>query len=156
MNADIPMLSITRGEYEISTDKDRLDVAMVHDFLSTKSYWAAGIPLDVVKRSIERSLCFGMYRGNTQVGFARVITDYATTAYVGDVFIVEGERGNGLGKWMVETIVNHPALEGLRLWFLGTRDAHGLYERYGFRKIAETGIMERLMAILDPDVYKRR
>ncbi len=156
MNADIPMLSITRGEYEISTNKDRLDVAMVHDFLSTKSYWAAGIPLDVVKRSIERSLCFGMYRGNTQVGFARVITDYATTAYVGDVFIVEGERGNGLGKWMVETIVNHPALEGLRLWFLGTRDAHGLYERYGFRKIAETGIMERLMAILDPDVHKRR
>lgn len=143
------------SEYDISTDKQKLDIEMIHRFLATESYWAAGIPLDTVKRSIENSLCFGMYHAGQQIGFGRVITDFATTAYVGDVFILETYRGRGLGKWMIETIVKHPELDGLRFWFLGTRDAHGLYERFGFKKVAGTGFMDRLMAILDPDVYKR-
>ncbi len=152
-NGQVPVF--VRGEYMISTDKSMLDVGMVHQFLATKSYWAADIPLDVVKRAIENSFCFGMYHNKKQVGYARVITDFATTAYVGDVFILEDYRGHGLGKWMVETIVKHPSLDGLRLWFLGTRDAHGLYEKYGFKKVAGSGLMDRLMAILNPDVYKR-
>ncbi len=143
--------------YEISTDKARLDLEMIHDFLANRSYWAAGIPLDVVKKSIENALCFGVYHQGKQVGFARVITDYATTAYVGDVFILEPCRGRGLGKRLVKTIVSHPELEGLRLWFLGTKDAHELYEKYGFKKVAETpSVMERLMAILNPDIWKKK
>jgi GNAT superfamily N-acetyltransferase len=143
-------------EYEISTDKTRLDLAMIHDFLANCSYWAAGIPFPVMKKSIENSLCFGVYHQGKQVGFARVVTDYATTAYVGDVFIIESYRGRGLGKRLVKTIVDHPELEGLRLWFLGTKDAHDLYRKYGFKKVAETPTaMERLMAILNPDVYKK-
>ena len=143
------------NEYEISTDRTRLDLAMIHDFLSNHSYWAAGIPLAVVKKSIENSLCFGVYYQGKQVGFARVVTDYATTAYVGDVFILEPYRGKGLGKRLIKTIIDHPELEGLRLWFLGTRDAHELYEKYGFKKVKGTPFMERLMAILNPDVYKK-
>ena len=142
------------NEYTISTEKKRLDLGMIHDFLSNESYWAKGIPLDVVKRSIENSLCFGVYDTDKQVGFARVITDYATTAYVGDVFILESCRGRGLGKLLIKTVVEHPELQGLRLWFLGTKDAHDLYRKYGFKKVTETPIMERLMTILDPDVYK--
>lgn len=144
------------NEFEISTDKQRLDIAMIHDFLANQSYWAKGIPLEVVKKAINNALCFGVYHQGRQVGFGRVVTDYATTAYVGDVFIIEGYRGRGLGKRLVETIVNHRELEGLRLWFLGTRDAHDLYRKYGFRKVSGTPFMERLMAILDPDVYKKK
>ncbi len=148
---------MNKDEYEISTDKGRLDLAMIHDFLANRSYWAAGIPLDVVKKSIENALCFGVYHGGKQVGFARVITDFATTAYVGDVFILEPYRGRGLGKRLVKTIVSHPELEGLRLWFLGTKDAHELYRKYGFKKVAESPtFMERLMAILNPDVWKKK
>ncbi len=155
MNDGMEPISITRGEYEISTDRNRLNLAMIHGFLTT-SYWAAGVTVGVVKRSIDHSLCFGLYHNGTQVGFGRVITDFATTAYVADIFVIEAERGKGLGDWLVETIINHPDLDGLRLWFLGTRDAHGLYEKHGFKKVAGTGIMERLMAILDPDVYKKK
>jgi GNAT superfamily N-acetyltransferase len=144
------------AEFEISTDKKRLDLAMIHAFLANESYWAKGIPLGVVKRSIKNSFCFGVYQGDKQVGFARVITDYATTAYVGDVFILGPFRGKGLGKRLVKTIVEHPKLDGLRLWFLGTKDAHGLYRKYGFRNVAETPIMERLMAMLDQDVWTRK
>ena len=146
---------MNEDEYEISTDKKRLDPAMIHDFLANESYWAKGIPLEVMKKSIENSLCFGVYHKGRQVGFARVVTDYATTAYVGDVFIIESYRGRGLGKRLIKTIVDHPELEGLRLWFLGTRDAHDLYRKYGFKKVAETPAMERLMAILNPEVYKK-
>ena len=120
-----------RGEYLISTDKGKLDLAVVHGFLTT-SYWAAGIPLDIVKKSIEHSLNFGMYRGEQQVGFARVITDYATFVYIGDVFILEEFRGRGLSKWLMEVIADHPELQGLRRWLLLTRDAQGLYEKTGF------------------------
>jgi len=146
---------MNEDEYEISTDKKRLDPAMIHDFLANESYWAKGIPLEVLEKSIENSLCFGVYHQGRQVGFARVVTDYATTAYVGDVFIIESYRGRGLGKRLIKTIVDHPELEGLRLWFLGTRDAHDLYRKYGFKKVAETPAMERLMAILNPEVYKK-
>ncbi len=144
------------NEFEISTDKRRLDIAMVHDFLANQSYWAKGIPLEVMKKAIDHALCFGVYHQGRQVGFGRVVTDYATTAYVGDVFIIEGYRGRGLGKRLVETIVNHRELAGLRLWFLGTRDAHELYRKYGFKKVSGTPFMERLMAILNPDVYTKK
>ena len=119
------------GEYFISTDKSKLDLAVVHGFLTT-SYWAAGISLDIVKKSIEHSLSFGVYWGKQQVGFARVITDYATFAYIGDVFILEEFRGRGLSKWLMEVIADHPELQGLRRWLLLTRDAQGLYEKTGF------------------------
>jgi len=146
---------MNEDEYEISTDKKKLELSMIHNFLANESYWAKGIPFEVMERSIANSLCFGVYHQGRQVGFARVVTDYATTAYVGDVFIIEPYRGRGLGGRLVKTIIDHPELEGLRLWFLGTKDAHELYRKYGFKKIAETPAMERLMAILNPEVYKR-
>ncbi len=120
-----------RGEYLISTDKRRLDLPVIHNFLTT-SYWAAGIPIETVKKSIEHSLAFGVYREDQQVGFARVITDYATFAYIGDVFILEAFRGQGLSKWLMEVIAAHPGLQGLRRWVLLTRDAHELYRKTGF------------------------
>jgi len=123
-----------QGEYLISTDKSRLDLAEIHSFLTT-SYWAAGIPMEVVKKSIEHSLAFGVYKGDQQVGFARVITDYATFAYLGDVFILEPFRGQGLSKWLMKVIIAHPELQGLRRWVLLTRDAHGLYEKVGFTEL---------------------
>lgn len=147
---------MSNSEFTISTSKKRLNVTMIHRFLANESYWAKGIPLAVVKRSIQHSFCFGVYKGARQVGFARVITDFATTAYVGDVFILGPYRGKGLGKRLVRSIVEHPKLDGLRLWFLGTRDAHDLYRKYGFKQVSETPIMERLMTILDPDVWTRK
>ena len=123
-----------RAEFEISTDPARIDLAVVHAFL-TSSYWAAGIPLETVERSIRNSLCFGIYTGNRQVGFARVITDRATFAYLGDVFVLPEYRGQGLAKWMMECIVAHPELQGLRRWSLLTRDAHELYSQFGFTEL---------------------
>jgi len=123
------------GEYVISTDRERVDLRVVHGFLSTGSYWAGGIPVDVVARSIEHSLPFGVYNTHQQVGFARVITDYATFAYIADVFILTPFRGQGLGKWLMRTIVSHPDLQGLRSWVLATRDAHELYRRVGFDRL---------------------
>ncbi len=143
-------------EYEISTDKARLDLAMIHDYLSNRSYGAAGIPLSVVKESIENALCFGVYYQGRQVGFARVVTDYATTAYIGDVFVLEPYRGRGLGKRLVKTILDHPELQGLRLWLLGTKDAHGLYGKFGFKKVAETPLLDRFMVIRNSDVYQKK
>ena len=139
-----------RGEYIISTDKSRLDLSVVHGFL-TASYWAAGIPLEIVKKSVEHSLSFGVYKGDKQVGFARVITDYATFAYIGDVFILEDYRGQGLSKWLMQVIADHSELQGLRRWLLLTRDAHGLYEKTGF---VEPKTPERYMEKVFPDVYK--
>ena len=132
-----------RGEYLISTDRSLLDLRVIHDYLK-ESYWAAGVPEDVVRRSIENSLCFGVYRDEEQAGFARVVTDRATFAYLADVFVLEGHRGRGLGKWLVEVILAHPDLQGLRRWMLATRDAHELYRRYGFDELGRPGIfMER-------------
>lgn len=142
----------TRGEFVISTDRSRLDVEAVHRFLSGSSYWSQGIPLEVVRRAIEHSLPFGIYRHGEQVGFARVVTDFATFAYLADVFVLEAMRGQGLSKWLMECITAHPDLQGLRRWMLATRDAHGLYAQYGFTPLKTP---ERMMEKVDPDIYRR-
>ena len=117
--------------YSISTDLAKLDVAAIHEYLSQRSYWAQGRPLEVMQRAIENSLCFGVYDGEKQAGFARVVTDCATFAWLCDVFILEDYRGRGLGKWLVESVVSHPALANMRRIYLATFDAHELYRRYG-------------------------
>jgi GNAT superfamily N-acetyltransferase len=138
------MVEYQRDGYLISTDKARLDVGLIHDFLSRSAYWAQGRPLAIVQRSIEGSLCFGVYKGAQQVGFARVVTDRATFAWLCDLFVVESHRGHGLAKWLVECVVAHPDLQTLRIFLLATRDAHKLYRRYGgFQEIPAP---ERLMA----------
>jgi len=134
----------------ISTDQALLDRAFIHRFLSGQSYWAKGIPWETMNRSIEHSLCFGVYRAGRQVGFARVISDFATFAWLADVFIDESERAQGLGKKLVPAILAHPQLQGLRRFMLGTRDAHGLYARYGFAPLEH---VERFMQIQDPNPY---
>lgn len=127
------MVEYERGKYIISTDKDRLDVDAVHQFLSTQAYWALNRPIEIVKATIENSICFGVYEeeAKKQIGFARVVTDYATFAWVCDVFIIPEYRSRGLGKWLVECIVNYPELTSLRRIVLATRDAHDLYRKYG-------------------------
>ena len=137
---------VQRNGFVISTDKARLDLPVIHAFLSERSYWAIGRTLDLVLRTIEHSLCFGVYDGAAQVGFARVVTDYATFAWLCDVFVLEDYRGNGLSKWLVQTVVTHPGLAAVRRFLLATRDAHGLYERYaGFTPLqAPERWMERL------------
>ena len=120
-----------RGEFAISTDRTRLDIDFVHGYLSTL-YWAIGMPRALLERAIENSLTFGIHHGHRQVGFARVITDLATYAYLSDVFVIEAYRRRGLSKWLLECIIAHPDLQGLRRFALFTRDARGLYERYGF------------------------
>jgi GNAT superfamily N-acetyltransferase len=146
------VIELIRGEYSVSTDPQRLELAVVHGFLSN-SYWSQGLPLDVLKRAIAGSLCFGLYQGNAQVGFARVITDKATFAYLCDVFVLDSHRGKGLGRWIMEAVSSHPELQGLRRFVLVTRDAHGLYEKFGFRPLARpAGYME----LHRPDVYSSR
>jgi len=140
-----------RDGYLISTDKSMLDLAAIHHFLSQEAYWSKNIPFDVVKRAVENSLCFGVYHGAEQVGFARVVSDLATFAYIADVFIVEGHRGRGLSKWLVESILVHPDLQGLRTWLLATRDAHELYRRFGFQNLSNPEIY---MVIKNPGIYK--
>lgn len=141
-----------RDGFTISTDPARLDLDLVHGFL-TASYWATGIPRDVVRRSIEHSLCFGLYQGAGQIGLARVITDRSTFAYLSDVFVLEAYRGRGLASWMLEVIHAHSHLQGLRWWLLATRDAHALYERAGYARLAAP---ERIMERKFPDVYQTR
>lgn len=144
-----PSQEYRKGEFVISTDRSRLDVDAIHRFL-TNCYWAKGIPKETVVRSIENALCFGIFRYEQQVGFARVISDYATYAYIGDVFVLEPYRRHGLGKWLMECIVSHRSLQGLRRWTLATRDAHSLYAKFGFTPLgAPDGWMERH----DRDVY---
>ena len=143
------MMSGMHG-YEISTDPARLDVAYVHAFL-TESYWAAGIPRETVERSIAGSLSFGLYAPDaTQAGFARVVSDRATFAWLADVFVGDAHRGRGLGVWLVETVLAHPELQGLRRWALATADAHALYARFGFAAASKP---ETLLFIERPDVY---
>jgi GNAT superfamily N-acetyltransferase len=162
-----------RGELVISTDPTRLNIDVIHAFL-TNCYWAKGIPRDVVARSMEHSLCFGIYDESTsksptshkerekggstaltkppaQVGFARVVSDFATIAYLGDVFVMDSHRGRGLGKWMMECIMLHPSLQGLRRWILLTRDAHGLYSQFGFTPVKAP---ERYMELHNPHIYE--
>ena len=141
----------SKGDYEISTDPLRIDAPMVHQFL-TDSYWAIGIPLETVRRSIENSINFGLYHGQQQVGFARIISDLATFAYLADVFVLPAYRGRGLSQWLMECIVSHPDLQGLRRWMLATQDAHGLYAKFGFTPIKSS---EPWMEIHRPDVYAK-
>ena len=162
---DASLLERRQGEFVVSTDPKRLDLDVIHGFL-TNCYWAKGIPREIVARSIEHSLCFGVYDGRrkspllptagrngspVQVGFARVISDFATYAYIADVFVLESHRGHGLGKLLMEGIMQHPKLQGLRRWNLSTLDAHGLYAQFGF---ATPKWPERYMEILRPDAYK--
>ncbi len=141
-----------KADFEVSTDPARIDVALVHGFLAD-SYWAKGIARQTVENSIRNSLCFGLYRDKQQVGFARVITDRATFAYLADVFVKPEFRGRGLSIWMMECILSHPELQGLRRWSLVTDDAHRLYERFGFRPLASP---DRWMEKHDPEVYARK
>jgi len=134
--------------YEISTDRSRLDVGLIHDFLRS-SYWAQGIPRAVVERSIQHSLCFGAFLGGRQVGFARVISDFASFAYVADVFVVPEHRGRGISKLLMRAIIEHPDLQGLRRILLATRDAHGLYAQFGFEPLAHPA---HFMTLDMPDV----
>lgn len=141
--------------YEISTDYDRLQVGLIHQYLSQHSYWAQNIPLAVVERSLQHSLCFGVYAPDGQVGFARVITDRATFAYLADVFILPAHRGKGLSKQLMEAIHEHPDLQQLRRWVLFTRDAHGLYAQFGWKPIPEE-MIPKMMQLHNPDVYEQR
>jgi GNAT superfamily N-acetyltransferase len=141
-----------RGAYTISTDRQRLDIELIHGYLSTATYWATGRPREIVQRSLEHSLCFGLYHGDAQVGFARVITDYATFAWLADVFVLEAHRGQGLGTWLTEVIIAHPALQGFRRWALATKDAQELYRKFGF---AELKRPERWMERHDPATQER-
>jgi GNAT superfamily N-acetyltransferase len=136
-----------RGEHTISTDQSRLDFNLIHNFLTNSSYWAVGRSLETVKRSIENSLAFGLYENERQVGFARIVTDYATFAWVADVFILEEARGRGLGTWLIEVILSHPELQGFRRWSLATKDAHEIYRKFGFSELKRP---ERWMERRDP------
>ena len=147
--SDLPTREHRQGEFVVSTDPRRVKLDSVHAFL-TSSYWANGIPRATVQRSVENSLCFGIYHGDDQVGFARVISDFATYAYLADVYVLEAYRGRGLSKWLMECIVSHPALQGLRRWTLATRDAHGLYGKFGFTPLAAPA---RWMERHNPAVY---
>ena len=135
----------------ITDDPALIDVPFVHHFLSTQSYWAQNIPYHLVARSIQNSMCFGAYLGGKQIGFARVVTDTATFAYLADVFIIPEHRGKGYSKQLMAFIHAHPGLQGLRRWMLGTRDAHGLYNQFGWTPLSSP---ERFMHLHKPDIYK--
>ena len=140
-----------RDGFTISTDHARLDLDAIYAFLST-SYWARGIPRDVMERSIAHALPFGIFEGERQVGFARVVSDHATVGYLGDVFVLEPWRGRGLSRWLMECVLAHPDLQGFRRWILLTRDAHSLYEKYGFTPIAAP---DRWMEKHTKDPYRK-
>jgi GNAT superfamily N-acetyltransferase len=148
--ADLAHSEHERFGYRISSVTSEMDVDAVHAYLS-RSYWAEAIPRSVVARAIEGSLCFGLFRGHAQVGFARVVTDRATFAYLCDVYLLEEHRGRGLAKWLMAAVMAHPDLQGLRRFLLGTRDAHGLYEKLGFSPLARPEIF---MEINRPGLYK--
>ena len=152
-------MTISKDGYSISTDKSKMDIDFIHGFLN-RSYWAEGITKEIIKKSINGSLCFGVFNNDPpslastgkQVGFARMVTDEATFAYLADVFIDENYRGLGLSKWLVQTIMAHPQLQGFRSWQLATKDAHGLYAQFGFKPLENP---ERIMRIVVPDIYKK-
>jgi GNAT superfamily N-acetyltransferase len=139
-----------REGYLISTDPAQFDLDAIHAYL-VRAYWCEGIPRETMERAIANSLCFALFRGKAQIGFARVITDSATYAYLCDVYVLEDYRGKGLGKWLMECVMAHPALQGLRRFSLATRDAHGLYRQFGFRELSKP---ESMMEILRPNIYR--
>src|SRR5262249_16952939 len=134
----------------ISDDPKLLDHGLIHRFLSKHSYWAQNVPRELVDRAIDNSLCFGVYRDGTQVGFARAVSDFATFAWLSDVFIVDSERGQGLSKQLVAAVLAHPRLQGLRRFMLATLDAQGLYKQFNFKPIQD---VERYMEIYRPNTY---
>jgi GNAT superfamily N-acetyltransferase len=138
-----------KKEYTISTDPLKLNLKIIHNYISKESYWGKGRSLEVVKRSIDNSLPFGIYYKDEMIGFARILTDYATFAWVADVFILDEHRGKGLSKWLMETILSHPPLQGFRRWVLATKDAHELYRKFGFRELNKP---ERWMERPDPNM----
>lgn len=138
--------------YLVSADPSKLDILVIHQYLSQESYWAKNIPYEVVERSIAHSFCFGVYHHDKQVGLARLITDKATFAYLADVFILEEHRGKGLSKWLLSIIHSHPDMQGLRRWMLGTRDAHSLYAQFGWVPLPAE-IVPRFMQLHNPDAY---
>lgn len=139
-----------KNDFLISTDKNKLDIPMIHDFLTNESGWSNGIPYEKIKKSIDNSLNFGLYIQGKQIGFARVISDFSTIAYLGDVFIYKKYRGFGLSKWLMEVIMEHEELQGLRRWILLTDTAEWLYKKYGFNKLPEPEIY---MEKYNPNVY---
>ena len=148
-----------KNKFIISTDKSKLNIQFIHNYLSNESYWAKNIPVNTVKKSINGSCCFGLYINEnknvlaaTQIGFARVVTDYATFGYLADVFIIEKFRGKGLAKWLMKVIMNHPDLQGLRRWMLATKDAHALYAKFGFLGLDKP---ERIMGFKPFDEYPK-
>lgn len=138
------------SEFEIDTSKPRLDLYLIYRFLSEESYWAGNRTFEQTKTAIENSICFGVYDGERQIAFARVVSDKATFAYVGDVFVIKEYRGRGVSKNLMAAITAHPELQGLRRWVLATRDAHGLYEQFGFTELKHP---ERWMERAAPDAY---
>jgi GNAT superfamily N-acetyltransferase len=140
-----------RGEYRITTDPGEFDVDAIHAYL-VRCYWSEGIPRETVERAVRNSLGFAVLKGKEQIGFARVVTDSATFGYLCDVYVLEEHRGKGLSKWLMECVVGHPRLQGLRRFCLATRDAHGLYKQFGFRALGNPDVM---MEILVADIYKK-
>src|SRR5688572_22334382 len=143
-------MELKRDGFVISTDRSRLDIEAVQDFLVQDSYWARERTPEQTRTAIENSICFGVYDGDRQVGFARVVSDCATFAYLGDVYIIREYRGQGLSKWLMETVISHPDLQGLRRWVLATRDAHSLYAKFGFMELVHP---ERWMERPAPNAY---
>ncbi|QWX84605.1 GNAT family N-acetyltransferase [Cellulophaga sp. HaHaR_3_176] len=142
-----------KNEYTISTDKDKLDILCIHKFLANETDWSNRIPINTLKKSIDNSLNFGLYYKNKQIGYARIISDYSTIAYLGDVFVLKEYRGKGLSKWLINEIMNHPDLQGLRRWILLTNTAEWLYKKFGF---TELSYPEFYMEKHNPDVYNRK
>ena len=141
-----------KEKYLITTDTDKVDIDVIHQYLSKQSYWAKGIPRETVARSVQHSICFSVLHEDALIGFARVTSDHATVAYVGDVFVLRAHRGQGLSKWLMECIIAHPELQSLRRWMLATADAHGLYARFGFTALKAPA---RWMEKHDMDVYAK-
>jgi GNAT superfamily N-acetyltransferase len=150
------ILDYHNGEFDISTDRDRLNIDIIHRFLHSESYWAAGIPRAVVEQSIAHSLCYGIYYcpQAVQVGFGRIITDYATFAYITDVFVLAAYRGNGLATWLLRCMLEHPELGSLRRWMLITQDAQAFYQQHGFALQAGGSATLDVMEKIFPDVYR--
>jgi GNAT superfamily N-acetyltransferase len=143
-------LSYDRDRFIVTTDPARLDLRAIHDYLR-RSYWSPGIPVEIVERAIRNSLSFGLFDGEAQIGFARVVTDRATFGYLADVYVLESYRGQGLGTWLIECVCSHPDLQGLRRFALATRDAHGLYRKFGFNEIANPS---QQMEVVRPGIYE--
>lgn len=141
------------GEFLITTDKSRMDIVAIHDFLSKYSGWSDNIPFEKVKTSIENSLNFGLFHQGRQIGFARVISDFSTIAYLGDIYVLDSYRGQGLSKKLMDAVIGHPNLQGLRRWILLTSTADWLYEKYGFTKLLKP---EVYMELYNPSVYRKK